>query len=148
MRERANSLITADRALKVDQAAALGLSPLLPARPRSQSRSMPTPIALVVRQDGRIVAEHPHNYGRRETVYDPWRYVPVLARKPGSLRNGAPFKDWALPAALERVRRKLAGSEDGDRYWSPSCPPCSPIDYRRWKPLALRRCQRASIRPT
>jgi sirohydrochlorin ferrochelatase len=41
--------------------------------------------------------------------------VPVLARKPGALRNGAPFKDWVLPASLERVRRKLAESDDGDR---------------------------------
>jgi hypothetical protein len=39
----------------------------------------------------------------------------ALARKPGALRNGAPFKDWVLPAALDRVRRKLAGSDDGDR---------------------------------
>ena len=70
---------------------------------------------IVVRQDGRIVAEHVRHHGRGETVYDPWHYVPVLARKPGALRNGAPFKDWVLPAALERVRRKLAGSDDGDR---------------------------------
>jgi hypothetical protein len=70
---------------------------------------------ILIRQDGRIVAEHPRKYGRGETVYDPWHYVPVLARKPGALRNGAPFKDWVLPAALERVRRKLAGSDDGDR---------------------------------
>jgi hypothetical protein len=34
----------------------------------------------------------------------------------GSLvRNGAPFKDWLLPKALEEVRRKLRGSGDGDR---------------------------------
>ncbi len=26
-----------------------------------------------------------------------------------------PFKDWLLPASLERVRRKLQGSDDGDR---------------------------------
>ena len=70
---------------------------------------------IVVRQDGRVVAEHARHHGRGETVYDPWHYVPVLARKPGALRNGAPFKDWVLPAALERVRRKLAGSNDGDR---------------------------------
>ena len=70
---------------------------------------------IVVRQDGRIVAEHRRSYGRGETIYDPWHYVPVLARKPGALRNGAPFRDWVLPAALERVRRKLAGSDDGDR---------------------------------
>ena len=70
---------------------------------------------IVIRQDGRIVAEHARCYGRGETIYDPWHYVPVLARKPGALRNGAPFKDWVLPGALERVRRKLAGSSDGDR---------------------------------
>ena len=70
---------------------------------------------VVIRQDGRVVAEHARRYGRGETIYDPWHYVPVLARKPGALRNGAPFKDWVLPAALERVRRKLTGSDDGDR---------------------------------
>ena len=70
---------------------------------------------IVVRQEGRTVAEHRRCYGRGETIYDPWHYVPVLARKPGALRNGAPFKDWVLPAALDRVRRKLAGSNDGDR---------------------------------
>ena len=70
---------------------------------------------IVIRQDGRIVAEHARQYGRGETIYDPWHYVPVLARKPGALRNGAPFKEWVLPSALERVRRKLSGSDDGDR---------------------------------
>jgi transposase len=70
---------------------------------------------VVISQDGRIVAQHPRSFGRGETIYDPWHYVPVLARKPGALRNGAPFKDWVLPAALEKVRRKLADSDDGDR---------------------------------
>ena len=70
---------------------------------------------IVIRQDGRIVGEHPRSFGRGDTVYDPWHYVPVLARKPGALRNGAPFKDWVLPAAMERVRRKLAGADDGNR---------------------------------
>ena len=55
-----------------------------------------------------MVGEHARCFGRDQTIYDPWHYVPVLARKPGALRNGAPFKDWVLPAALERVRRKLA----------------------------------------
>jgi hypothetical protein len=70
---------------------------------------------IEVRQDGRVVAQHPRAFGRDQTVFDPWHYVPVLARKPGALRNGAPFKDWVLPAALERVRRKLASADDGDR---------------------------------
>jgi transposase len=70
---------------------------------------------IVIRQDGAIVGEHPRCFGRGETAYDPWHYVPVLARKPGALRNGAPFKDWPLPASLGLVRRKLKGCDDGDR---------------------------------
>jgi len=70
---------------------------------------------VVIRQDGRVVGEHRRSFGRGETIYDPWHYVPVLARKPGALRNGAPFKDWVLPAAMERIRRKLAGADDGNR---------------------------------
>jgi len=70
---------------------------------------------LVIRQDGEVVGEHVRRFGRDQTVYDPWHYLPVLARKPGALRNGAPFKQWALPPALERVRRRLAGHGDGDR---------------------------------
>jgi len=70
---------------------------------------------IVIRQDGAVVAEHARLFGRGQTTYNPWHYVPVLARKPGALRNGAPFKDWVLPAAIERVRRKLRGSSDGDR---------------------------------
>jgi hypothetical protein len=70
---------------------------------------------IVIRQDGVIVGEHARRFGRGETIYDPWHYVPVLARKPGALRSGAPFKDWPLPAGLERVRRRLKGCDDGDR---------------------------------
>ena len=72
-------------------------------------------IRIVVRQDGEVVAEHARRFGRDQVAYDPWHYLPVLARKPGALRNGAPFKKWALPASIERVRRRLAGHADGDR---------------------------------
>ena len=70
---------------------------------------------IVIRQDGVIVGEHARCFGRNEVIYDPWHYVPVLARKPGGLRNGAPFKNWVLPSALEKVRRKLKAADDGDR---------------------------------
>jgi hypothetical protein len=70
---------------------------------------------IVIKQDGVIVGEHERRFGRNQVAYDPWHYVPVLARKPGALRNGAPFKDWPLPSSIEKVRRKLTGSADGDR---------------------------------
>ncbi len=66
-------------------------------------------------QDGRIVASHARAFGRDKTLFDPLHYIPVLARKPGALRNGAPFKDWHLPPALGRVRRKLERQPGGDR---------------------------------
>src|SRR6201986_3355227 len=52
---------------------------------------------IEIRQDGLVVGNHPRVFGRDQTVLDPWHYVPVLARKPGALRNGAPFKNWVLP---------------------------------------------------
>ena len=70
---------------------------------------------IVIKQDGVVVGEHARRFGRNQTTYDPWHYVPVLARKPGALRNGAPFKDWPLPGSIEKVRAKLAGSDAGDR---------------------------------
>ncbi len=70
---------------------------------------------ITVRQDGEVVADHPRCFGNGQTIYDPWHYVPVLARKPGALRNGAPFKGWVLPGALGRVQNQLRGSADGDR---------------------------------
>jgi transposase len=70
---------------------------------------------IVIRQDGRVVGEHRRAFGRGATIYDPWHYVPVLARKPGALRNGAPFRDWVLPAAIDNIRRKLSGADDGNR---------------------------------
>ena len=67
---------------------------------------------IELRQDGRLVGARA--FGRGGTVYDPWHDVPVLARKPGALRDGAPFKEWVLPGAMERVRRKLRAAPDGD----------------------------------
>jgi len=70
---------------------------------------------IELRQDGRMVGEHLRCFGRDQTIFDPWHYVPVLARKPGALRNGAPFKDWVLPSGIDKIRRKLTGVDDGNR---------------------------------
>ena len=70
---------------------------------------------IELRQAGQLVGEHRRRFGRGQIAFDPWHYVPILARKPGALRNGAPFKDWVLPTGLDRIRRKLAAVSDGDR---------------------------------
>ena len=70
---------------------------------------------VVLRQDGEVVGQHRRRFGRGQTVYDPWHYVPVLSRKPGALRNGAPFRDWTLPGSLGQIQAKLKHVTDGDR---------------------------------
>jgi len=69
---------------------------------------------IVVRQDGAIVGEHRRRFGPGETICDPWHYVPVLARKPGACATARCSRIGPLPASLERGRRKLKGSDDGD----------------------------------
>ncbi len=70
---------------------------------------------IVIRCGDAIVGEHERHFGRNRTIYDPWHYLPVLAHKPGALRNGAPFQDWDLPPALHRLRRRLGTGDEADR---------------------------------
>jgi hypothetical protein len=70
---------------------------------------------IVIRCDGEVVADHVRSFGRDRTIYNPWHYLPILARKPGALRNGAPFQDWSLPPALTRLRRNLGSGDEADR---------------------------------
>jgi hypothetical protein len=70
---------------------------------------------IVVRLGDEVVAEHARHFSRDRTIYDPWHYLPVLANKPGALRNGAPFQGWDLPSALGQLRRKLGSGDEADR---------------------------------
>ena len=70
---------------------------------------------IVVINNGNVVGEHVRQFGRDKTIYNPWHYVSLLERKPGGLRNGAPFKDWVLPAALSQVQARLLAAPGGDR---------------------------------
>jgi len=56
-------------------------------------------------------------HGPEYPIYDPWHYLAVLERKPGALRNGAPFKRWDLPEAMNEVRTALEGRSGGDRQF-------------------------------
>lgn len=61
------------------------------------------------------IAHHQRVFGRNKTVFNPWHYLPLLERKPGALRNGAPFKDWQLPIAILTVKNILMKRKGGDR---------------------------------
>jgi hypothetical protein len=91
-----------------------------------------------------VVADHPREFRRDQIIYDPWHYLPVLVRKPGALRNGAPFKDWDLPAGLDQVRAKLKSHADADRSSSKFSPRCSIMDWPRSRQPAPKRCRLTS----
>jgi transposase len=65
--------------------------------------------------DGHVIAEHKRCYGRSQLVCDPWHYLPILEKKPGALRHGAPFRQWDLPAPIRIVRDRILKQDKGDR---------------------------------
>jgi transposase len=65
----------------------------------------------VLCEHGRIISRSHHLPGR--TVYD-WRhYLAVIQRKPGALRNGAPFAE--MPDAFRQLQACLLKRPGGDR---------------------------------
>jgi len=73
---------------------------------------------IVLVAEAERIAEHERVFHRDHncqgnTVYD-WRhYLAVVQRKPGALRNGAPFTE--LPTSFKRLRSVLMKREGGDR---------------------------------
>lgn len=75
------------------------------------------PDRLTVIAENQVIAEHGRLFNRHHqlgtTVYD-WRhYLAVLQRKPGALRNGAPFTE--LPVAFQALQKILLKRVGGDR---------------------------------
>lgn len=76
------------------------------------------PDRLVVAAEGQILCEHERVIQRSHhlpprTIYD-WRhYLAVIQRKPGALRNGAPFAD--LPLAFRQLQDQMLRRPGGDR---------------------------------
>jgi len=76
------------------------------------------PDRVVVAAEGQIICEHSRIFNRSHeapghTVYD-WRhYLSVIQRKPGALRNGAPFTE--LPEAFRTLQLHLLKKPGGDR---------------------------------
>ena len=78
---------------------------------RVSARLYPERIDIV--QSDLIIASHLRLANHSQIRYDWQHYVPLLERKPGALRNGAPFAD--LPEPLQRLRRGLLKHDGGDR---------------------------------
>lgn len=76
------------------------------------------PDRIVIAAEGQVLCEHRRlitraHHLRGQTVYD-WRhYLAVIQRKPGALRNGAPFTE--MPDAFRQLQSHLLKHPGGDR---------------------------------
>ncbi len=71
---------------------------------------------LVCVAEANVIAEHARVFSKRglgRTIYDWHHYLSVLQRKPGALRNGAPFVE--LPEAFRQLQAILLKRPGGDR---------------------------------
>ena len=59
------------------------------------------------------MARHVRQFDRYQTIYNWEHYIPLLERKPGALRNGAPFME--MPEPLLALQRHLLRHPGGDR---------------------------------
>ncbi len=71
------------------------------------------PAEIVVAADNDVIAKLKRSFERDRTFYDFRHYLGLLERKPGALRNGAPFMD--LPSPLARLQRALLKQPGGER---------------------------------
>jgi transposase len=71
------------------------------------------PNRVDIAANDRIVASHARQLGRGQTLYDWQHYIDLVKRKPGAMRNGAPFLD--LPEPLQKLRQSLLRHEGGDK---------------------------------
>jgi hypothetical protein len=81
------------------------------ARQMVSTRLYPSRVVIVA--EDRIVASHERLAGKNKTAYDWQHYIPLVQRKPGALRNGAPFLE--LPEPLAKLRVALLRHAGGDR---------------------------------
>ncbi len=70
---------------------------------------------VVILAESKVIGEHHRYFGRDHIAYNPWHYVSLLERKPGALRNGAPFQEFGLPEGIEAIRHKLIKKRGGDK---------------------------------
>ena len=73
---------------------------------------------IVLVAEAQVIAEHQRVFNRDHnskgpTVYDWHHYLAVVQRKPGALRNGAPFHD--LPESFKQLQARLLRHPGGDR---------------------------------
>ncbi len=74
---------------------------------------------IEVLHEEQVIATHTRSFGKNQKIYNPLHYIPALERKPGALRNGAPFENMMniLPSVFSKIRVKLEIDKKGDKLF-------------------------------
>ena len=78
---------------------------------RVSTRLYPNRVSVVV--GDAVAASHARLSDRGHTCYDWQHYIDLVQRKPGALRNGAPFAD--MPEPLKKLKQGLLRHTGGDK---------------------------------
>ena len=73
------------------------------------------PESIAIYAQNTLLASHPRLFERDQTRYDWQHYIPLIARKPGALKNGAPFADMPLPLVKLQAELRRRERQMGDR---------------------------------
>jgi len=83
----------------------------IPARTLSL-RAYPFKIEALDVATQRVVASHPRCYGRKQDIYVPHHYLPLLERRPGAFQHARPMREWRAvwPAAYGTLTDRLVAT--------------------------------------
>jgi hypothetical protein len=75
---------------------------------------------IILVADDKMIAWHKRHFSKNKSYFQPLlirggHYVPLLKRKPGALRDGAPFAEWQLPVSMEKIKDIYMDLKGGDR---------------------------------
>ena len=73
------------------------------------------PDRIEISAENAIVACHTRLLDRDRVSYDWQHYIPLIERKPGALRNGAPFAELPVPFAKLQAALRRRERQQGDR---------------------------------
>jgi len=67
------------------------------------------PFRVVILHMDEVIASHPRCYGRKQDIFDPLHYLPLLEQRPGAFEHAKPIRRWreGWPPVYERLLERL-----------------------------------------
>lgn len=77
--------------------------------PKLVVKAYPFQVEIFRPGDKEPIATHPRCYGRKQDIFDPLHYLPLLEQRPGALAHAKPIRQWrsAWPPIYEELLTKL-----------------------------------------